>query len=199
MKSISTILSIVSLVAVAVLFYLHFNSSQKPKKQTVAVDNNKPAGSFKIAYFDIDSLQEHYLYYKDVLEKIKKRENSMNTELNDMTARYQKKIREWQEKGNAMSQSEGEAAQREYGMMQQRYQEKKSELEQALQKEQVDGMQELRKQVESFLKEYNQTKGYAYILSYEPGFIIYYKDSAYNITQDLVDGLNARYKEKSKK
>jgi Outer membrane protein len=198
MKSISTILSIIALVLVAVLFYLHFNTGQKQKQTAVPVEN-KPAGSFKIAYFDIDSLQEHYLYYKDVLEKIKRKENSMNNELNDMTARYQKKIREWQEKGNTMTQSEGEAAQREYGMMQQRYQEKKTELEQALQKEQVDGMQELRKQVENFLKEYNQTKGYAYILSYEPGFIIYYKDSAYNITKDLIDGLNARYKENKEK
>jgi outer membrane protein len=197
MKSISTILSIVALVSVAVLFYLHFNHVEKLKKTTVPADK-KPAGSFKVAYFDIDSLQEHYAYYKDVLSEIKKKETSMNTELNDMTAKYQKKIREWQEKGNAMSPSEGEAAQREYGMMQQRYQEKKSELEQALQKQQVDGMQELRKQVESYLKEYNQSKGYAYILSYEPGFIIYYKDSAYNITRDLIDGLNAQYKVKKK-
>jgi outer membrane protein len=122
----------------------------------------------------------------------------MNSELNEMTAKYQKKIREWQEKGNNMSQSEGEAAQREYGMMQQRYQERKTELEQSLQKQQVDGMQELRKQVEAYLKDYNQNRQYAYILSYEPGFIIYYKDSAYNITKDLITGLNAQYKDKDK-
>jgi outer membrane protein len=197
MKSISTILSIVALVLVAILFYLHFNHVEKLKKTTVTADK-KTAGSFKVAYFDIDSLQEHYAYYKDVLGEIKKKETSMNAELNDMTAKYQKKIREWQEKGNAMSQSEGEAAQREYGAMQQRYQERKSELEQQLQKQQVDGMQELRKQVETYLKDYNQAKGYAYILSYEPGFIIYYKDSAYNITRDLIDGLNAQYKDKKK-
>jgi outer membrane protein len=197
MKSISTILSILALVLVAVLFYLHFNQGEKPKKVT-ATNDKKTTSSFKIAYFDIDSLQEHYAYYKDVLSEIKKKENSMNAELNDLTARYQKKIREWQEKGNNMSQSEGEQAQREYNNMQQTYQQRKSELEQALQKQQVDGMQELRKQVETFLKDYNQAKGYAYILSYEPGFIIYYKDSAYNITGDLIEGLNAQYKDKKK-
>jgi len=185
-------------VLIAALFYLHFTHVEKGKKVTATPDK-KTNGSFKIAYFDIDSLQEHYAYYKDVLSEIKKKETSMNAELNDMTAKYQKKIREWQEKGNNMSQTEGEQAQREYSMMQQRYQERKSELEQSLQKQQVDGMQELRKQVEVFLKDYNQTKGYAYILSYEPGFIIYYRDSAYNITGDLIDGLNAQYKEKDKK
>jgi outer membrane protein len=198
MKSISTILSILALVLIAVLFYLHFTHVEKLKKVTATAEK-KTNGNFKIAYFDIDSLQEHYAYYKDVLSEIKKKENNMNVELNDMTSKYQKKIREWQEKGNAMSQTEGEQAQREYNMMQQRYQERKSELEQALQKQQVDGMQELRKQVEIFLKDYNQSKGYAYILSYEPGFIIYYRDSAYNITRDLIDGLNAQYKDKEKK
>lgn len=197
MKSISTILSILALLLIAALFYLHFNHVEKLKKAAVTTDK-KVNGNFKIAYFDIDSLQEHYTYYKDVLSNIKKKESSMNAELNDMTSKYQKKIREWQEKGNAMSQSEGEAAQREYNMMQQRYQERKSELEQQLQKQQVDGMQELRKQVELFLKDYNQAKGYAYILSYEPGFIIYYKDSAYNITHDLITGLNTQYKDKKK-
>jgi outer membrane protein len=198
MKSISTILSILALALIAVLFYLQFTHVEKPQHVTSTTDK-KTNGSFKIAYFDIDSLQEHYAYYKDVLSEIKKKETSMNAELNDMTAKYQKKIREWQEKGNNMSQSEGEQAQREYNMMQQRYQERKSELEQSLQKQQVDGMQELRKQVEIFLKDYNQTKGFAYILSYEPGFIIYYKDSAYNITGDLIQGLNAQYKDKEKK
>src|SRR5688500_13761781 len=102
MKSISTILSILALVLIAALFYLHFTHVEKVKKVTATPDK-KTNGNFKIAYFDIDSLQEHYAYYKDVLSEIKKKETSMNAELNDMTAKYQKKIREWQEKGNNMS------------------------------------------------------------------------------------------------
>jgi outer membrane protein len=67
-----------------------------------------------------------------------------------------------------------------------------------MQKLQVEHMTELRKQVEEYLKDYNKSKKYAYILSYEPGFIIYYKDSAYNITGDLITGLNEQYKSKKK-
>jgi outer membrane protein len=129
---------------------------------------------------------------------IKKKESSMNAELSDLTAKYQRTVRKWQEKGNNITQSEGEAAQREVGLLQQQYQQRKGELEQEMQKLQVDRMSELRKQVEDFLKEYNKTRGYAYILSYEPGFIIYYKDSAYNITPDLIQGLNQQYRAKKK-
>ena len=197
MKNISTILSVLALVLISVLFYLHFSQGDKQKKVAVTADKNA-SSSFSIAYFDIDSLQERYEYFKDVSGDIKKKENSMNAELSDLTNKYQRTIKKWQEKGNNITQSEGEQAQREVGLLQQQYQQRKAELEQEMQKLQVDRMSELRKQVEEFLKEYNKSKKFAYILSYEPGFIIYYRDSAYNITRDLLTGLNAQYKEKKK-
>jgi outer membrane protein len=197
MKNISTILSILCLVLIGCLFYLHFNRGEKSNKVAASTEK-KAETSFKIAYFDIDTLQEHYTYFKDVSGDIKKKEASMNGELDALTNKYQNTIRKWQEKGNNITQHEGEQAQREVGTLQQQFQRRKAELEQEMQKLQVDRMSELRKQVEEYLKGYNKDKTYAYILSYEPGFIIYYKDSAYNITQDLITGLNAQYKEKKK-
>lgn len=197
MKNISTILSILALVLIGVLFYFQFSKGTQQKKSAVATD--KSAGnSFSVAYFDIDSLQEHYEYFKDVSGDMKKKENAMNAELNDLTNKYQRTVRKWQEKGNNITQAEMETAQREVGLQQQQIQQRKGELEQEMQKLQVDRMSELRKQVEEFLKDYNKSKKYAYILSYEPGFIIYYKDSAYNITNDLIEGLNMQYKDKKK-
>ena len=198
MRNISTYLSILALVAVGFLYYLHFKGEKKsvanhPGKASAASSNN-----FRIAYFDIDSLQEKYEYFKDVSVDIKKKENAMYAELNDLNARNQRTVRKWQEKGNAITQAEYEAAQREVGMLQQQFAQRKGELEQDLQKLQVEHMSELRKQVEEFLKEYNKSKKYAYILSYEPGFVIYYRDSAYNITGDLINGLNTQYKDKKK-
>ena len=197
MKNISTILSILALILIGVLFYFQFAKGDQQKKVAVATDNNATS-SFSVAYFDIDSLQEHYEYFKDVSGDMKKKENAMNAELNDLTGKYQRTVRKWQDKGNNITQPEMETAQREVGLLQQQIQQRKSELEQEMQKLQVDRMSELRKQVEEFLKDYNKSKKYAYILSYEPGFIIYYKDSAYNITGDLISGLNTQYKEKKK-
>jgi len=197
MKNISTILSILALVLIGVLFYLHFSKGSVQKNTPVTTDKSG-SHNFAVAYFDIDSLQEHYEYFKDVSGDMKKKENAMNAELNDLTSKYQRTIKKWQEKGNNITQAEGEQAQREVGLLQQQYQQRKGELEQEMQKLQVDRMSELRKQVEEFLKDYNKDKRYSYILSYEPGFIIYYKDSAYNITGDLITGLNTQYKDKKK-
>jgi outer membrane protein len=129
---------------------------------------------------------------------MKARENAMNVELRTLENSYQKKIREWQERGANMTQAEGEAAQREYAQMQQRYQKRQMDLEQDLQKQKVDLMTDLRKKVEDYLQEYNKDKGYAFILSYEPGFMLYYKDSLYDITDHLITGLNEKYKNKPK-
>ncbi|MEI9908824.1 MAG: OmpH family outer membrane protein [Bacteroidota bacterium] len=53
----------------------------------------------------------------------------------------------------------------------------------------------LKTKIEEFLKEYNKTKNYSYIIVYEQG-LFYYKDTAYNITADVIKGLNEMYKSK---
>ena len=195
MKHLSTVLSVLALVLIGVLFFLHFNHQEKISKissESVRSDSS----DFRIAYFDIDSLQTHYEYFKDVSNQIKAKENAMTSELSGMQSSFQKKMREWQQKGPNMSQSEGEAAQREYAQMQQRYEQRQIALEQDLQKQKLEMMTDIRKKIEEYLRDYNKTKGYAFILSYEPGFMLYYKDSVYDITGDVISGLNSTYKKK---
>lgn len=197
MKNISTYLSLLSLVLVGVLFYLHFSSVKHPLNAEVRASAGGPE-HFKIAYFDIDSLQSRYEYFKDVSGQVKTKEASITAQLNSLQDSYQKRIKELQAKGPNMSQSESEAAQREYSQMQQKYQQRQMAMEQELKKQQIDLMTDVRNKIEDYLKEYNKQKGYAFILSYEPGFMLYYKDSVYDITNDVISGLNSEYKKEKK-
>ena len=97
-----------------------------------------------------------------------------------------------------MTQAEGEAAQREVAQMQQKFQQRQMSMEQDLKKHQVDVMTDVRNKIENYLKDYNKEKGYAFILSYEPGFMLYYRDSVYDITNDVIKGLNEQYKKDKK-
>jgi len=199
MRNISTYLSILALVAVGFLYYLHFKEEKKsvanrPGKVSAASSNN-----FRIAYFDIDSLQEKYEYFKDVSGQMKVKESTLTSQMDALQNTYQKRLKELQDKGPTMTQSEGEAAQREVAQMQQKYQQRQMSMEQDLKKHQVDLMTDVRNKIENYLKDYNKEKGYAFILSYEPGFMLYYRDSVYDITNDVIVGLNEQYKkEKSK-
>ena len=51
----------------------------------------------------------------------------------------------------------------------------------------------LRDSISSFIKEYNATRGYDYILT-RLGDNLLYANEALNITQEIVDGLNSKYK-----
>jgi outer membrane protein len=197
MRHISTYLSILALVAVGFLYYLHF---KQEKKSVVHTSKSVSTGSndFRIAYFDIDSLQEKYQYFKDVSGQMKQKEANLSSQMDALQNTYQKRLKELQEKGPTMTQSEGEAAQREVAQMQQKFQQRQMSMEQDLKKHQVDLMTDVRNKIENYLKEYNKEKGYAFILSYEPGFMLYYKDSVYDITDDVIAGLNEQYKSEKK-
>jgi outer membrane protein len=56
-------------------------------------------------------------------------------------------------------------------------------------------MEELRNKMNDFLEEYNKKAKYSFIFSYSAGMnVLFYKDSAYNITAEVVEGLNQSYK-----
>jgi len=95
-----------------------------------------------------------------------------------------------------MSQTEGQEAQQEYAQMQQNYQIRKQTLQESLMKHNEDLKTDIRRKIEEYLKEYNKSRGYNYIISYDANSFIYLKDTANNITDDLVNGLNAAYKKK---
>jgi outer membrane protein len=197
MRHIATYLSLLALIGVGVLFYFHFSDKKTPGARTI----NKVSSTgneFRIAYFDIDSLQEKYNYFQDVSGEMKRKEANLTSQMDALQNSYQKRLKELQDKGPTMTQSEGEAAQREVAQMQQKFQQRQMSMEQDLKKHQVDVMTDVRNKIENYLKEYNKEKGYAFILSYEPGFMLYYRDSVYDITNDVIKGLNEQYKKEKK-
>jgi len=196
MKHISTILSVIALGLVGVLFYLHSDQDRQIKKASSA-DIKAPVSAFRIAYFDMDSLEAHYDYFKDALAQAKTKESAMNNELSSMEKSYQKKIAEWQQKGANMTQAESQQAQQEYGIMQQNFQSRKEALQQELYKNTEDLKSKIRKKIEEYVKEYNKEKNFSFIFAYDPSSFIYYKDTVYNITPNLLEGLNASYKMKN--
>lgn len=203
MRNISTILSVLALVLIGVLFYLHFSGNKAPKKVAEGTDANTSNG-VRIGYFDIDSLQTGYEYFKDVLEQMKKKEAAMNSELAEMDGRSRRRLQqlqaELQSRGQALTQADEVKAQNEVATMQKNFNDRKIALEQDMQRAQLETITEVRNTVADFLKEYNKTKGYTYILSYDPGMsLMYYKDTTYDVTGDLIKGLNEQYAAKKKK
>jgi outer membrane protein len=197
MRNISMIPGFLALLLTGVLFYVVYHKTPaQPVIISGSNDQKATVNNFRMAYFNLDSLEAHYQYFKDVLDQVKGKENEMNAELSGIEKGYQQKISEWQKKAPTMSQTESQEAQQEYAQMQQNYQMRKQTLQESLLKHNEDMKADIRKKIEDYLKEYNKDKGYNYIISYEANSFIYIRDTANNITDELVSGLNANYKKK---
>jgi outer membrane protein len=196
MNKISTILAVIAIVLASALYFVQAGQIRELKKRATTEAKPVSGSNFKIAYFDMDSLEAHYEVFKDAQAQVKSKENDMNMDLQRLDRENQKKIQIWRQKGNQMTQAEGEQAQQEYAQMQQQFASRKQDLEQALYKSTEERKADIRKRIEDFLKEYNKGKNYSYIFAYDPNSFIYNKDSSYNITNELVQGLNEAYKKK---
>jgi len=199
MKYLPTILSVTALALVGVLFYLFSHHTEQLKTISANEQRKATPNNFKIAYFDMDSLEAHYDYFKDAQAELKAKENDMNMNLARVSQNYQKKVDAWRQKGNSMTQAEAEQAQQDYARDQQAFQNQKQGLEQELYKKSEEFKNNIRKKVEAYLKDLNKDKAYSMIFAYDPGSFIYYKDTIYNITSNLLDGLNASYAADKKK
>jgi outer membrane protein len=80
--------------------------------------------------------------------------------------------------------------------MQQYFATRKQTLEQGIYQISEKLKTDIRKSIEDFLSDYNKQKNYSYIIQYDANSIIYTKDSVYDITADVVNGLNNAHKNK---
>lgn len=193
MKNFSTGLSIAALLGVVVLFYLHFSGKGNAagSSGTKAV----PSGNFKIAYFESDSIQNNFEYFKEIRASLQAKDQANSKQLNELKSIFASKYQDLQKSGNMLSQAELASKQQELAQLEKTYQGKEQMMAQEMQDESFKKLQDVKRKIEDYLKEYNKDKGYAYVFSSAPEFM-YLKDSVYNITNDLVKGLNKLYPKK---
>lgn len=197
MKNGLLVWNIVLTLLVGYLLFAQLN------KKGAVVNNNKSAGKdsgavntgFRIAYFEMDSIENHFSMVKDIKAEIAKKDEEYSNSLTQLDATYRNKIQEYQqkEKSGTMVQADYEKAQIDLRQLEDRLKNRKQELDQQYQDFVMRKNLGVKKKIEDFLTEYNKTKGYSYIVVYEQG-LFYYKDSAYNITADVIKGLNEQYK-----
>ncbi len=195
-KNISLVFNVVLLALVGILFYFHFSS---PKERNTArpavVADNVPAGNFKIAYFEMDSIENNYEYLKDVKGQLKAKETELTGQLTALKNKYMEKVTKFQQEAQSLSQEKQSAMQNDLLNEQKMLQNKEQSMGAELQDESFKRLQVVNKAIEDYLQEYNKDKGYSYILGYQSGQI-YYKDPKFDITAQVLAGLNERYKKK---
>ncbi|MBC7553190.1 MAG: OmpH family outer membrane protein [Taibaiella sp.] len=155
-------------------------------------------GGAKIAYVNIDSLENHYELLKSRREDFKKRQEQMEGELQQSFQQMQRKGEALQKRvqDRSISENEYKTTEKELIMMQQSLEGRKQNLTEQLVKEQEEFNKDLKKRLDAYLETYNKDKHYDFILTYSAGggSPIMYANKQLDITKDVIDGMNANSK-----
>jgi len=154
------------------------------------------ATGVKIAYVELDTLMNQYQLYKDYSEVLTRKGNNIQNTLakkqralESHAAAVQKKY----ESNGFTTRDELERAQAGIQREQQELAQLADRLNNEFNEEQARINTEARDSIQSFLKRYNKTKKYDYVMV-KAGDNLLIANPKYDITQDIVKGLNKRYK-----
>lgn len=151
----------------------------------------------RIAFFTLDSLQEH-------LELIKDQRALFQGEASRHQNKLMKRQAEAQHEADALMAKDptySTKAEQEKDMM--RLQQLDAELKE-LQASSADAMDQLEMRImgdmttalKEFLEEYNKTAGFDYVIMMQPGGQVWPGNPGLDISNDVITGMNARYAEK---
>jgi outer membrane protein len=181
------------------LLVTHFTSKKRdtPVIKNSANDTATAHSPFRIAYFEMDSIESNFQMVKDVQAEINQKEKEYNNDLSKLDYTYKMRYEGYQQKASTMSKDDYEKAKIDLKQLEEQLKGQKQELDQEYQDFVMHRQLGLKTTIADFLKGYNKSKDYSYIIVYERD-LFYYKDTAYNITNDLIRGLNEMYKGKKK-
>ena len=183
-------------LAIAAMMVSCNNQSPKMDDQPAAASGE----GMKIAYVEVDSLMTQYNFAKDYSVTLQKKSNNARNTLNQKGNALQAAMANFQQKlNNNGFQSREQAASQQAAIQRQQndLQELQARLENELASETAKFNETLRDSLQNFLKSYNKDKKFDLILS-KAGDNILMGNKKLDITQDVINGLNKRYKPTAK-
>lgn len=175
------------------------NNNAAPAQAPAAGATGSP--NMKIAFVEIDSLLTKYNFWNDFTEELVRKEENARADVNERAKKLEAEVQEFNRKAqnNAFTQKRYEEEAMRLAKQEQKLQELQQKLANELAMEQQKNNLALRDSINSFLKEFNKTKGYDLIISNTGFDNLLYGNPIYNITNEVAEGLNQRYSPSSKK
>ena len=186
------------ILALGVVALTACNSNKEGDAPENTASSKVESTGLKIAYVEVDSLMSQYQFCKDhnlllnqkgenAQKTLAEKQRALQTHANALQKKY--------ESNGFTTRDELERAQNALAREQQDLAELEQRLMNELGNEQAQLTLEMRDSIQAFLKTYNKGKKYDYILS-RSGDNILLANPKYDITKEVVAGLNKRYKAK---
>jgi len=209
-KNVSLGLNIVLIIAVAVLYYLHF-SGPKSGQADVAGGQDSTAGAkpvvmspkeikaSKAVYVNLDVLNTKYQFILDLSA-------TAQAEQRALESKYQSKGQKLQEDYTAFQQKaqQGLLSENQISTEQEAFAKRKEELDQlelqsqSLMEKIQQRNDEANTNLRNYIREYNKKSNYNYVFAYSnsPASQLLLVDDSLDITNEILEGLNSQYNAK---
>ena len=153
------------------------------------------------AYIEVDSLLKNYQFHKDLTTKLLSKKQNSENESNTNVLKLQKEMDDFQknvQSGLISTETLARSEQERLMRKEQDLLKLKEELHyQLLQEEQKMTIQ-LNDSILSFVKKFNDTYQYQFILSKTFGGNLLLANDSLNITNSIIKGLNEKYQNENK-
>ena len=172
------------------------NASPKMDEKTDTNAETTDQSGVKIAYVEVDSLMTQYEFCKEYSLILQKKSNNARNTLTQKGQQLQNAMANFQQKlqnNGFTSREQAEGQQAAIQRQQQSLQELQARLENELANETAKYNEGLRDSLMHFLDKYNKDKKYDLILT-KQGDNILYAAKRFDITKDVINGLNKAYK-----
>ena len=199
MKNTPLILSIIALVGVITLGIFQLTAGKGGETESTSAENTEiVAEKGAIVYFSMDRILNEYDMANDLRTTVESKVQGIQQEVQRRGNKIQNDINSFQEKLNKglITRSVAEVQQQKLIEAQQNFQNYAAQKEQEMAEEQQVLMNQIGDAIKTFVDKYNETHGYAMIIATQGDILpapVVTADSALDITDDILAGLNDEY------
>lgn len=195
MNKIQIFINVILVAAVAALFVIFFSG----KKEVAPQSTEEVSNVMPIAYLNVDSLLANYTFAQEASDQLMSKQEDARLKMNTKLRTFQNEVADFQRKleNNAfLSRERAEKEQQKLAKKEQELQQLEAKLTQDIMLENQKLNQQLTDSLMTFLDIFNADHRYQVILSNTSNDNILFATEQYDITDEVIEGMNARCSKK---
>lgn len=199
MKKLPIILNVVLLIAVVILYVLHFSGSNSStgnvSTNSDSTGMNALLAAHKIVYINIDSVYSNYDMYNDVIQDLQDKVSTSEAKLQSQQKSFEKKVKDFQYKAERQLETRAKLAEMEQSLAQEQQQllALKNQLQYQLAEEEQVAQRKVLNSIMDYLKSVKKEQSYQFVLGTTFGGNILYANDNLDISKSVIEGLNTKY------
>lgn len=146
-----------------------------------------------LVYVDVNKLMEGYKRSKVEREKFNRKATALKANVDSLATDWQKELKKYEKERASMSKKELELQQELLASKQQQVNNYQQAIQRQIREEDQKMTQTVINDINDYVKEYGKKKGYRIIFGASGGGNIMYAADAADLTEEVLDGLNAEY------